>query len=80
MAKYDTNGKLIWSRLAGNDQGQSGHNIAVGPTGDCYISGYVSGIVTLSNRKFGSPTRTKDIFVTRMNPAGEVGLGDNERW
>lgn len=72
VAKYDTTGKLTWSHLAGNSQGQSGHNIAVGANGDCYVSGYVSGTVTLNGHEFGSPTRVKDIFVARVNPDGKV--------
>ena len=71
VAKYDTDGQLKWCRLAGNDQAQSGHNIAVGPGGDCYVSGYVSGVVQLSGRKLGSPTSVKDIFVARLNAEGQ---------
>jgi hypothetical protein len=70
VAKYDTTGTLKWSRLAGNDREQSGHNIAVGPDGGCYVSGYVSGIVELSGRQFGSTTAVKDIFVARLSPEG----------
>jgi hypothetical protein len=72
VAKYDTDGNLKWSRLAGNDLGQSGHNIAVGPDGDCYVSGYVSGIVELGGREFGSSTKVKDIFVARLNADGKL--------
>lgn len=72
VARYRTDGQLVWSRLAGNDRAQSGHNIAVGPDGDCYVSGYVSGVVELGNRKFGSPTNVKDIFVARLNPDGDL--------
>jgi len=72
VAKYDTDGHLKWSRLAGNDQAQSGHNIAVGPSGDCYVSGYVSGVVQLSGREFGSPTAVKDIFVARLDAEGKL--------
>ncbi|MBL7038960.1 MAG: SBBP repeat-containing protein [Pirellulaceae bacterium] len=71
VVMYDTDGQLKWSRLAGNDQGQSGHNIAVGPGGDCYVSGYVSGVVQLSGHEFGSPTSVKDIFVARLTADGE---------
>jgi hypothetical protein len=70
VAKYDTVGKLSWARLAGNDRGQSGHNIAVGADGHCYVSGYVSGIVQLGSREFGSPTAVKDIFLARLDSDG----------
>jgi hypothetical protein len=72
VAKYRTDGELAWSRLAGNDRGQSGHNIAVGPVGDCYVSGYVSGVVELGGEKFGSPTNVKDIFVARLSSDGDL--------
>jgi len=72
VARYDTDGQLVWSRLAGNDQEQSGHNIAVGPRGDCYVSGYVSGVVELSGHKFGSSTSVKDIFVARLDAEGKL--------
>ena len=72
VAKYGTDGQLVWSRLAGNDRAQSGHNIAVGPNGDCYVSGYVSGVVELGGSKFGSSTNVKDIFVARLNPVGDL--------
>ncbi|MFT5325911.1 MAG: hypothetical protein ACI8P0_003785, partial [Planctomycetaceae bacterium] len=70
VAKYDTDGRMQWSRLAGNDLGQSGHNIAVGPDGDCYVSGYVTGVVQLGGGEFGTPSTVKDIFVARLNAEG----------
>jgi hypothetical protein len=70
VAKYDADGQLQWSHLAGNDRGQSGHNIAVGADGHCYVSGYVSGIVQLGGHQFGSPTAVKDIFVARLDSDG----------
>lgn len=72
VAKYRSDGELVWSRLAGNDRGQSGHNIAVGPDGDCYVSGYVSGVVELGGGKFGSHTNVKDIFVARLSSDGDL--------
>lgn len=81
VAKYDTNGMLVWAKEAsgpGNDEGLA---ISVDSTGNCHVTGYFTIYVTfgpgepnettLTNAvpTFGGPS---DIFVAKYNGSGAL--------
>lgn len=72
VAKYDTDGKLLWSQLAGNGRSQSGHQIAVDAKGNCYVCGFITGIVEFAGKQVGSDTRQQDIFLAKLTPDGKL--------
>ncbi|QDV51213.1 NHL repeat-containing protein [Gimesia fumaroli] len=72
VAKYDTDGKVLWTQLAGNKHGQSGHQIAVDQTGNCYVCGYITGLIELAGKTVGTDTNVKDIFLAKLSPGGEL--------
>lgn len=72
VAKYDTNGKMLWSQLAGNGSSQSGHQIAVDSKNNCYVCGFITGIVELDGQQVGSDTKQQDIFVAKLTPEGKL--------
>lgn len=72
VAKYDTNGKVLWSRLAENGRSQSGHQIAVDKTGNCYVCGFITGLVELDGQKVGTDSKVQDIFLAKLSPTGKL--------
>lgn len=43
LLKYDTNGNLVWARLAGSSSSDSGGYVAVDAQGYVYVAGFTSG-------------------------------------
>lgn len=72
VAKYDTDGKMLWSHLAGKGGSQSGHQIAVDIQGNCYLCGLITGIIELAGQEVGSDTKQQDIFLAKFSPAGKL--------
>jgi len=72
VAKYDTNGKVLWSQLAGNGRSQSGHQIAVDQTGHCYVCGFITGLVELDGQQVGTDSKVQDIFLAKLTPTGKL--------
>lgn len=71
VAKYDTNGKVLWAKGAGGTRGDEGHGIATDATGNVYVTGYISEGAT-----FGSLNVTSggswDVFTAKYNANGDV--------
>ncbi len=72
VARYDSDGMLIWSQLAGNGRSQSGHQIAVDTSGNCYVCGYITGLLELDGQQVGTDTNVQDIFLAKLSPAGKL--------
>ena len=72
VARYNTDGKLLWSQLAGNGLRQSGHQIAVDQLGNCYLCGLITGVVQLDGQHVGTDTKIQDIFLAKLSPAGKL--------
>lgn len=72
VAKYDTDGKVLWSKLAGNGRSQSGHQIAVDQTGNCYVCGFITGLVELDGQIVGTDSKMQDIFLAKLSPTGKL--------
>ncbi len=72
IAKYDTNGNMLWAKSAGGNSGDKGYSIATDAAGNSYLTGdFMSPTIT-----FGTTTLTNnggyDIFVAKYDTDGNV--------
>ena len=74
IAKYDTNGNLIWAKSAGGTTADVSNSVATDTSGNIIITGYFhSPAIT-----FGSTTLTnttslyEDVFIVKYDPSGNV--------
>lgn len=77
VAKYDSNGNMLWARLAGNGRGQSGHQIGVDQIGNCYVCGFITGLVELGGQQVGTDSSIRDIFLAKLSPNGDLAWSVN---
>jgi hypothetical protein len=73
VAKYNPSGSVLWAKLYGGTDVDSGADLAIGPGNNCYITGTVRS----TNMVFGSTTLSNggnalygDIFVAHLNNSG----------
>ena len=77
LAKYTTDGQLLWSRdLGGRNNGWS---VAVDSSGDALVSGMFSGTLTLDSQTLTS-AGDNDAFVGAVRPLRQSPLGQEFRW
>jgi hypothetical protein len=71
LARYDTNGALLWVRQAYGAQTEFGDGIGVDSAGNCLVAGGFQGTAT-----FGGITLTSagdwDVFLAKFTPAGTL--------
>jgi hypothetical protein len=89
VAKLNPEGTdWLWARKGGSAQMDAAHALAVGPDGSVYIAGSFSGTDIAFGTNILSSSGTQDIFVGRLNSAGEwlwarsaggTGAGDTAR-
>ncbi|MEJ8801250.1 SBBP repeat-containing protein [Pontibacter sp. H249] len=68
IAKYDASGNALWAKSAGGANSDIGRGIAVGKTGDAYVTGAFAGTAA-----FGTKSLTSDgsaMFLTKLNHDG----------
>jgi len=75
LAKYNTNGKILWAKSAGGSGFDCAQSVSTDISGNIFVAGYFSS----PNIVFGSTTltntdnaNTTDIFVVKYNDAGKV--------
>jgi hypothetical protein len=84
IVKYDTNGNVLWAKIAGGTGNDIGQGLSVDGSGNAYICGYFAS----SSMSFGSITITNaggnDVFLAKYDPSGNVlwaksvgGTGDD---
>ncbi len=71
IAKYDSNGVLIWLERAGGSDNDEALDIAVDDSGNCFITGYFEG-TAIFNRDTVTSHGFYDGFVAKYNSNGEV--------
>ncbi len=80
LAKFDPNGKLIYSTTFGGTADNVGLGIAVDAAGDAYVTGYTSAADFPTTAGAYQPTRTGTsgdgyhAFVTKFDPTGSTML------
>ena len=71
IAKYDSNGNLVWFKPAGSDRSDMGTSIAVGKDGRIYLTGSFRGESYFENVQITSRS-SSDIFVACYTKDGEA--------
>jgi Beta-propeller repeat len=66
VAKYNSNGALQWVQSAGGTSFDEGYGIAVGGSGNVYVTGIYGSTATFGNNSLTSAGAT-DIFVARIH-------------
>jgi hypothetical protein len=69
LAKFDSAGTLMWANGAGGTGNDVANGVATDAKGDCYVTGYFSGRVTLGSNVLSSAGEG-DVFVVKYSSAG----------
>lgn len=73
VAKFDPDGKVIWSRLFGDVSSQEAKSVVITPTNQVVIAGTFTGFIPLSGMELPS-NNSRDIFVIKLDSSGlDVG-------
>jgi hypothetical protein len=71
VVKYDPNGNLLWARNAGSSTIDVGSSIAVDGLGNCYVTGYYSGSMTIGASSLPN-AGNEDIFIAKYDASGSL--------
>ncbi|HTF04735.1 MAG TPA: SBBP repeat-containing protein [Bacteroidia bacterium] len=71
VAKYDTNGKVLWAKGAGGTRGDEGQGIAADANGNVYVTGYFSETAAFGTVKL-TGAGSWDVFTAKYNTNGDV--------
>ena len=76
VAKYNTDGDLLWVKQAGGSDDDRGYGIAVDELGYSYVTGYFTGSATFgpgeANQTILESAGDHDIFVAKYNNSGNL--------
>jgi gliding motility-associated-like protein len=70
IAKYDSNGALVWVRSAGGSGSDIGNGIAVDASGNVAVTGEFAGSASFGGQTLASMNGSVDIFTTRLDANG----------
>ena len=74
VAKFDPDGKIVWSRLFGDAETQSGKSVAITPTNQVIVAGTFYGFIPLTGMELPSNPNGSDMFVIKLDSSGfDVG-------
>lgn len=71
VAKYDKDGKHLWSRAFGSENEQVAHGVAVGSNDDVFLTGAFQNEIDFGSGKLTSAGQY-DIFLVRLNALGNA--------
>jgi len=71
VAKYSSDGTLLWARKAGGSSYDEGRGIAVDATGNAYVAGLFQGTATFTSTNVTSSGQS-DVFVAKYNAQGAL--------
>lgn len=78
LSKYSASGELLWARGFGGSATEEGTCVALGPSGDVFVTGSFSGTVDL-DPGLGIAQEVSqgltDVFVSKFSPAGDFVWG-----
>jgi integrase len=76
VAKYNSNGALVWAKSAGGTSADSGNDIAVDSLGNSYVTGFFFLTATFgtgeANQTMLTSAGNSDIFVAKYDPNGAL--------
>jgi hypothetical protein len=82
IAKYDTSGAHVWSKVFGDAEAQQGRAVAVDSAGNVFVTGFFSGTLSFSAGLTLTSAGLEDIFLVKLDPSGNVlwakGFGDGD--
>ncbi|TPE42586.1 T9SS type B sorting domain-containing protein [Pontibacter mangrovi] len=76
VAKYNTNGGVVWATLAGGAASETGFGIAIDAAGNSFITGSFSGASSFGSANLSSAGST-DGFVAKLNADGSFAWAKN---
>lgn len=71
LAKYDSNGNLIWARTAGGKGGDAGRGICIDPAGNVYITGEMEDTAYFGT-SYVISKGSNDAFIAKYSPLGSL--------
>ena len=72
LAKYDTQGKLVWAKRAGGINNDIGYGIAINSKDEVCITGFFSLKADFSNLSLNNDTGFSSVFVAKYNSDGGI--------
>jgi hypothetical protein len=72
VAKYSPNGNLIWMKQFGGNFMDRAYDLDIGPDQNIVVTGIFSGSVQFGSTNLQSSQGSKDIFLLKLNPQGNV--------
>ncbi|MCJ8163894.1 SBBP repeat-containing protein [Pontibacter sp. E15-1] len=72
IAKYDTDGNALWAKQGASAGHTYASGLAVGASGNVYVTGIFSGLATFGTVSFGNDQVHSDLFVAKYNESGNV--------
>lgn len=72
VAKYDPNGVLQWKQTFGGNFSDRAVDLAIGPDQNVVVTGQFFGTITLGATTLASTANSKDIFLFKMDPTGQI--------
>lgn len=72
VIKYDNTGNVIWMQQFGGTLDDKAVDLAIGPDQNIVVTGSFFGSVTFGATTLNSSANSKDIFIVKMTPAGNV--------
>ena len=72
VAKYSASGAIIWIKQFGGLAADRAIDLAVGPDQNIVVTGQFFGSVTFGSTTLVSSSNSKDIFIVKLDPSGNV--------
>jgi len=72
VSKSNSNGGYLWVKTFGGTSADRGLDIALDNSGNIYVTGYFNGTATFDNITLTSLNNSQDIFVVKLDNAGNV--------
>lgn len=72
LARYDTDGNLIWVRKAGGDYDDDAWSVSANNSGKIFITGEFNGYATFDSKALTVTGIPADIFIACYNSAGDI--------
>ena len=72
VAKYSASGAILWVKQFGGLAADRAVDLAVGPDQNIVVTGSFFGTVTFGSTTLTSSSNSKDIFIIKMDPAGNI--------
>ena len=66
IVKYNSSGTVQWAKKAGGTGADEGSAVAVGASGDCYVTGFFSGTATFGSTNLTS-ANGKNVFIAKYS-------------